>query len=56
MSFLTTGEIAKNIRSSYTGGAVDMYLTKPLAKTNKKIYAYDVNSLYPFVMREYCIL
>ena len=44
------GAIADNIRLSYSGGAVDMYLTKSFNK--KKIYAYDVNSLYPFVMKE----
>jgi hypothetical protein len=47
---MLSGEIAENIRKSYTGGAVDMYLTKSL--DNKKIFAYDVNSLYPFVMKE----
>lgn len=46
---MLTGETADNIRSSYTGGAVDMYLTKPIK--GKKVYAYDVNSLYPFVMK-----
>jgi hypothetical protein len=42
-----SGRIAKNIREGYTGGAVDMYIPKGV-----KIYAYDVNSLYPFVMKE----
>lgn len=32
----------------YTGGSVDVY--KP---SGKNIYRYDVNSLYPFVMKEY---
>jgi hypothetical protein len=45
---MLSGEIADNIRKGYTGGAVDMYLTK--SWTKKKIYAYDVNSLYPYVM------
>jgi hypothetical protein len=47
---MLSGEIADNIRKGYTGGAVDMYLTKPIL--GKKIYAYDINSLYPFVMKE----
>jgi len=42
-----TGQIAKDIRLSYTGGAVDMY--KP-NNEDEKIFAYDVNSLYPFTM------
>jgi hypothetical protein len=42
-----TGQIAENIRLSYTGGAVDMYLPK-----GENIKCYDVNSLYPFVMKE----
>jgi hypothetical protein len=46
-----SGKIAKDIRLSYTGGAVDMYL--PRAPKGTKIYCYDVNSLYPYVMKEY---
>jgi hypothetical protein len=45
-----TGQIAKDIRLSYTGGAVDMYI--PENPDGVKIYAYDVNSLYPFTMNE----
>jgi hypothetical protein len=45
-----SGKIASEIRSGYTGGAVDMYL--PSNKKTTKIYAYDVNSLYPFVMKD----
>ena len=37
-----------NIRQSYTGGAVDVYI--PKNKDNKTLYLYDVNSLYPSVM------
>ena len=37
-----------NIRQSYTGGAVDVYI--PKNKDNEKLYYYDVNSLYPSVM------
>ena len=46
-----TGKISKNIRQAYTGGAVDMYIPKPLPGTI--IYSYDVNSLYPFVMKTF---
>jgi len=47
---MLSGEIADNIRKGYTGGAVDIYLTKPIL--GEKIYAYLINSLYPFVMKE----
>jgi len=43
-----SGEVAKNIRSGYTGGAVDMYI--PKSKPGVKIKSYDVNSLYPSQM------
>jgi hypothetical protein len=45
---MLSGKIAENIRLSYTGGAVDMYI--PNLIKGKKIYAYDVNALYPSVM------
>jgi hypothetical protein len=45
-----SGQVAKDIRQSYTGGAVDMYI--PENTDNTEIYAYDVNSLYPFSMDE----
>jgi len=44
-----SGQIAKDIRLSYTGGACDMYIPKPEKDTT--IYAYDVNNLYPFSMK-----
>jgi DNA polymerase type B, organellar and viral len=44
-----SGEISRDIRQSYTGGAVDMYI--PINDENTEIFAYDVNSLYPFVMK-----
>jgi hypothetical protein len=47
---MLSGKIAENIRLSYTGGAVDMYIPKLIK--GKKIYAYDVNSLYPSVMAD----
>ena len=48
---MLTGEVADNIRNSYTGGAVDMYLTKP--PKGKKVFGYDVNSLYPYIMKNF---
>jgi len=52
------GKVSKEIRISYTplppylkvggGGALDMFIPKPLKDI--KIHAYDINSLYPFVM------
>src|ERR1700712_2992133 len=51
---LIHGEMYDFIKKSYTGGSVDVY--KPTALFNfdpKKIYRYDVNSLYPYVMKEY---
>jgi DNA polymerase type B, organellar and viral len=44
-----SGKIAKDIRQSYTGGACDMYI--PFNEEGVKLYAYDVNSLYPSVMK-----
>jgi hypothetical protein len=41
-------KIYNDIKKGYTGGAVDVY--KPYGKN---IYRYDVNSLYPSVMRNY---
>jgi len=46
-----SGQIAKDIRQGYTGGAVDMYI--PENPEGTKIHAYDVNSLYPFTMDEF---
>jgi hypothetical protein len=45
-----SGQIAKDIRQSYTGGACDMYI--PTNVEDTKLYAYDVNSLYPSVMKD----
>lgn len=44
-----TGKIEEHIRASYTGGAVDMYI--PENPNGTKVYAYDVNSLYPAQMQ-----
>ena len=46
---MISGKIAEDIRKGYTGGAVDMY--KPFS--NKKIYGYDVNGLYAYVMANF---
>ena len=50
----------KDIRESYTGGAVDVYIPHNMVSTDSlfsklkavfiKLYYYDVNSLYPFIM------
>lgn len=42
---LLNGSVANNIRSAYYGGIVDI-----LKPTATKLYQYDVNSLYPFMM------
>lgn len=42
---LISGEMYNFFKEGYTGGAVDVY--KPYGQ---KVYRYDVNSLYPFVM------
>jgi len=46
------GSIKKDIQLSYTGGSTDMFIPSlnVLFPSNKKIYAYDINSLYPYVM------
>lgn len=46
-----SGDKDKNIRSGYTGGSTDMYI--PFPPKAKNIFSYDVNSLYPFVMKEF---
>jgi hypothetical protein len=43
-----SGKIANDIRQSYTGGAVDVYI--PESKPGIKMNCYDVNSLYPYTM------
>ena len=43
-----TGELYNFIKKGFTGGAVDVY--KPYGKN---IYRYDVNSLYPFIMKNF---
>lgn len=53
---LINGEIYEFIKKAYTGGSVDVY--KPIRdlkdiQEKNKVYRYDVNSLYPFVMKNY---
>jgi len=45
-----SGKIDKDIRLGYTGGSTDMFIPKP--PIGVKIFAYDINSLYPSVMRD----
>lgn len=45
------GDLFNDIKEGYTGGAVDVY--KPFSEKGKKIYRYDVNSLYPYVMQSF---
>jgi DNA polymerase type B, organellar and viral len=49
------GEVEANIRQSYTGGAVDVFIPHNRVenffnKVMNKLFYYDVNSLYPFIM------
>ena len=37
----------KNLKKAYTGGSVDVY--KPYGE---QVFRYDVNSLYPSVMKD----
>lgn len=59
---MLSGNVSKTIRTSYTGGSVDMYIPKlptydgPFKvkkHLTKKVYCYDVNALYPFVMANF---
>lgn len=45
---LISGEIFHDLKKGYTGGHTDVY--KPFGSN---VFRYDVNSLYPFVMKEY---
>jgi len=45
------GLIFKDLSLSYYGGHVDMYI--PELPKNQKLYHYDVNSLYPHVMKAF---
>ncbi|KIM19924.1 hypothetical protein M408DRAFT_18673 [Serendipita vermifera MAFF 305830] len=42
------GKMYSDIKNSYTGGAVDVYIPY-----GENLYLYDINSLYPSVMKDY---
>ena len=53
--FQMLGGVEKDIREAYTGGRVDVFrshnsVTPHPSDNNIKLYYYDVNSLYPFIM------
>nr|QWO71399.1 DNA polymerase [Lyophyllum semitale] len=45
---LITGKIFNDIKKAYTGGIVDVF--KPYGEN---IYHYDINSLYPYIMKNF---
>ena len=53
------GKVEKDIRESYTGGAVDVYIPHNgkggdiLSNEKDTLYYYDITSLYPYVMCNY---
>lgn len=49
---MISGQIAKDIRLSYTGGSTDMYIPTNSVK-EELVYCYDINSLFPAAMAEY---
>ena len=48
---ITDTNLYEKLISGYTGGHVDVY--NIVSPPNKKVYCYDVNSLYPFVMANF---
>jgi len=44
------GKTASDIRLSYTGGSTDMFI--PCNSNLELVYGYDINSLYPAVMKD----
>lgn len=48
---IISGKIFNNISQAFYGGHVDMYI--PFNKDGELIHGYDVNSLYPNVMKSY---
>lgn len=47
---ITDVKLFDKLHAAYTGGAVDVF--QPLSSPGEPVYAYDVNSLYPAVMRD----
>ena len=47
-----SGKIYEDIKKSYTGGSVDMFIPyfNNININNNLLYNYDVNSLYPYIM------
>ena len=45
------GDLFNKLKEAYTGGSVDVY--RPQPEKGDKIYRYDVNSLYPYVMKAF---
>ena len=46
-----SGKVEKDIRESYTGGAVDVFKPQNISEYGRtKLFYYDVNSLYPHIM------
>jgi hypothetical protein len=43
-----SGKIYSDIKNSYTGGSTDMFIPE-----GNNLFCYDVNSLYPFIMKEF---
>ena len=50
---LIDGAMYNDLKKAYTGGMVDVYV--PTNKPNVKVKSYDVNSLYPFSMKEFAM-
>ena len=46
------GNVEKDIREAYTGGAVDLYIPHN-CNGAEELYMYDVNSLYPYIMANF---
>ena len=44
------GSIERDIRESYTGGAVDVFIPHNNSGEDGPVHIYDVNGLYPFIM------
>lgn len=45
---ILTGNIYNDIKNSYTGGSVDVFIP-----FGENIHSYDINSLYPYIMKNF---